>query len=125
MFGKRDKVKELAIYFVQTPNVSCLVTDNKNYKPAGVSTVKSYQYKVNDLKVYYDKWFVEAFEEANQMGLPGCEHHGQLVKGSGVVVLTPQFGRSVFYGKDAQDIIDACESGCNMSLYKNINQIQK
>lgn len=117
MFSKRNKVKELAIYFAKTPNVSCLISDNKKYEPVGVSVVKTYKYQVNGIEILYNKWFVEAYEYAKQMNLPGCEHHDKLVKGSGVYVSSPEFGLLVFYGKDAQDIIDACESGCDTNLY--------
>lgn len=117
MFSKRDKIKELAIHFAKTPYVVRLVFDNKKYEPVGVSVVKSYKYQVNDIEILYDKWFVEAFESAKQMDLPGCEHHDKLVKGSGVLVSTPKFGNTVFYGKDAQDIIDAYEYSSNSPLY--------
>jgi len=125
MFSRRNKVKELAVYFAKTPDVSCLVTDNKNYEPVGVSVVKSYKYQVNGIEILFNKWFVEAFESAKQMNLPGCEHHDKLVKGSGVCVSSPNFGRLVFYGKDAQDIIDACESGCSTQLFNIKKQLQK
>ena len=125
MFTKRNKVKELAVYFAKTPDVSCLITDNKNYEPVGVSVVKSYKYQVNGIEILFNKWFVEAFESAKQMNLPGCEHHDKLVKGSGVCVFSPQFGRLIFYGKDAQDIIDACESGCDTNLFNIGKQFQK
>lgn len=127
MFNKRDKVKELAVYFAKTPNVSCLINNNKKYEPVGVSVVKTYKYRVGSIEILYDKWFVEAFESAKQMNLPGCEHHDKLVKGSGVLVSTPKFGNTVFYGKDAQDIIDACESGCCPQKYiiKKQPQFQK
>lgn len=117
MFNKRDKVKELAVYFAKTPNVSCLISNNKKYEPVGVSVVKTYKYQVGSIEILYNKWFVEAFESAKQMNLPGCEHHDKLVKGSGVCVSSPEFGYLVFYGKDAQDIINACESGCTAKLY--------
>ena len=117
MFNKRDKVKELAVYFAKTPDVSCLISNNKKYEPVGVSVVKTYKYQVGSIEIIYNKWFVEAFESARQMNLPGCEHHDKLVKGSGVLVSSPKFGTSVFYGKDAQDIMDACESGCANQLF--------
>lgn len=117
MFTKHNKVKELAVYFAKTPYVSCFISDNKKIKPVGVSVVKSYKYKVNGIEILYDKWFVEAFESAKKMNLPGCEHHNELVKGSGVLVSSSQFGIMVFYGKDAQDIFNAYESGCNINLY--------
>lgn len=117
MFTKHNKVKELAVYFAKTPDISCLVSVNKKYEPIGVATVKSYIYEVNGIKVFYNKWFVEAFESAKQMDLPGCEHHNKLVKGSGVLVSTPKFGNTVFYGKDAQDIIDAYEYVLYTPLY--------
>ena len=117
MLSRRDKIKELVVYFAKTPYLSCLVSDNKNYEPDGVSVVKLHEYHVNNIEILYNKWFVEAFELAKQMNLPGCEHHDKLIKGSGVYVSSPEFGRLVFYGKDAQDIIDAYESGCNTNLY--------
>ncbi len=117
MFNKRDKIKELAVYFAATPGVSCLITENKKYAPVGVSVVKSYEYQANGLEILYNKWFVEAFEDAKKMGLPGCEHHNKLVKGSGVLVSTHKFGSTVFYGKDAQDIIDAYEYTSNSPSY--------
>ena len=64
MFSKRDKIKELSVYFARTQNVSCIVSDNKKYEPIGVSVVKTYDYQANDIKIIYDKWFVEAFESA-------------------------------------------------------------
>ena len=117
MFNHRDKVKELAVYFAGTPNTSCCITSNKKYAPIGVAVVKTYKYRINAMEIFYNKWFVESFEYAQKMNLQGCEHHNKLVQGSGVCVSSPEFGYLVFYGKDAQDIIDACESGCTAKLY--------
>lgn len=125
MFSKHNKIKELAVYFAATPDVSCSVTNNKKFEPIGVSAVKTYKYKVNNMEILYNKWFVEAFESAQKMNLPGCERHNKLVQGSGVCVSSPELGFSVFHGKDAQDIIDAYESGCDTQLYGIKMQKQK
>lgn len=109
MFTATDKIKERVLYFIKQ-DTPCLVYPNKNFKPVGVSVVMTYKYNVNGMEIIYNKWFVEAFELAQQFNLLGCEHHNQLVKGSGVTVFSREFGMVTFYGKNAEDIINSCES---------------
>lgn len=117
MFTKKDKVKERVISFVQNPETSCLVCKNNMYKPVGVSVVMTYTYNINDLEIFYDKWFVEDFEDAKRMNLPGCEHHDELIKGSGVTVLSKELGTFVFFGAQANEIINACELNRDLTQY--------
>ena len=109
MFTQRDKVKEYVEFFAQNPNTQCLIFKNVNYKPVGVSVVMRYHYDINGVEVSYDKWYVECFNEAKAFGLPGTEHHNKLVKGSGVNVISKKYMPYTFYGKEAEDIINACE----------------
>lgn len=111
MFTQRDKIKELAEYLVQDKDTQCLVFKNTNYGIKGCAEVLTCEYSTPKyLKIVYDEWFVEGFEMAKKMGLPGIEKHGNLVKGSGVVVSTMRTGGFyTFYGKDALSIKDACE----------------
>ena len=111
MFTQRDKIKELAEYLVQNKDTQCLVFKNTNYGIKGCAEVLTCEYSTpKSLKIVYNEWFVEGFEMAKKMGLPGIEKHGNLVKGSGVVVSTMRTGGFyTFYGKDALSIKDACE----------------
>jgi hypothetical protein len=127
MLTKKDKIKELAIYLVQNTTVSCLACENKAYEPVGVSKVMTFKYEMVDTEIMYDKWYVENFEVAKKMGLPGTEHHDQLVKGSGVKVFSKPQGAFTFYGHDANEIINACEFGRDPESYmiQTIRQKQK
>lgn len=107
MFTNRDKIKELIHYFAN--NADCLIYENTNYKPVGVSVVLTYKYTFKDTEIVYNKWFVECADMAKKMGLPGTEHHNKLVTGSGVNVSSKRLGCYTFYGKDASDIIKDCE----------------
>jgi len=115
MFTKRDKIKEFVQFFAKDASTQCLVFKNTHYKPVGVSIVVTYQYTIQDTEVIYNKWFVDGFDDAKKMGLPGTEHHNKLVKGSGVNVASTRLGRYTFYGKDASDIINACESNRDLT----------
>ena len=117
MFTDRDRVKELIEFFAGSTNTECLISQNQNYKPQGVSVVMTYKFDINHMEIFYDKWYVEGFELAQKMNLPGCEHHDQLVKGSGVTVLSKKLGSYTFFGKDAQDIIKACENGRDLKAH--------
>lgn len=110
MFSNSDKIKELAIFFAKDPNVSFIAYENKNFTPVGVSSVITYKYDVNDMVITYNKWRVENYEGAKIMGLPGTEHHDQLVKGSGVNVSYKRLGSFTFYRDDAKAIINAYET---------------
>ena len=121
MFTNRDKLKELIETFVC--NADCLVHENTNYKPVGVSVVLTYEYTFLDTQIVYDKWFVECADMAKKMGLPGTEHHNKLVKGSGVNVASARLGRYTFYGKDASDIINACESNRDLTSHVMLSHI--
>ena len=116
MFTKRDKIKELINYFGQ--NADYIVFENSGYKPVGVSKVLTFEFTFQDTEIVYNKWFVECFDKAKFMGLPGTEHHNKMVKGSGVNVISKRLGRYTFYGQEAQKIIDACES--NRDITSNI-----
>ena len=109
MFTQRDKIKELAEYLVQNKDTQCLAFRNTKYKPYGVSQVITCEYSIKTLRIVYNEWFVEGFEIAKKMELPGTEHHGKLVKGSGVTVTTKNKGPYIFYGKEALSIKNACE----------------
>lgn len=118
MFTNHDKIKEQILFMITNGNIDCLVTRNTKYQPFGVSTVMQYKYSLPGIEIFYNKWFVENYEDASKMNLPGCEHHDQLVKGSGVNVLSKKLGLITFYGNDAQTIINACEH--NNDLYELI-----
>ena len=117
MFKTKDKIKEQIQYFISNTDVSCLVCRNKIYEPSGVSVVMTYKIEMNDIEIFYDKWYVENYEDAKRMNLPGTEHHNQLLKGSGVMVLSKQNGIYVFHGKDALEIINMCEQDRDMESY--------
>ena len=127
MFTTKDKVKELVEFFAQNADASCLVCQNQIYEPVGVSIVMTYKFEFNDMEIIYDKWYVQNFESAKKMKLSGTEHHDQLVKGSGVMVLSKKLGSYIFHGHDALEIINACEYGRDMESYmiQNIRQNQK
>ena len=110
MFTRHDKIKERIMFFTENQQISEQISKNQSFEPVGVSFVMKHRYKINNIEIVYNKWFVEAFELARQMNLPGCDHHNKLVSGSGVDVLTNDLGGATFYGKDALDIINACES---------------
>ena len=125
MFTKQDKIKEIVIFFAKSPDVSCLIHKNNRFPAVGASVVMTYKYSLNGLEVIYNKWFVENFNTAKQLKLAGCEHHNQLVKGSGVLVYSEKYGVINFYGKNAQDIINACEEGRDIKSYIIGNQTIK
>ena len=115
MFTQRDKIKESAEFFVRDKNTECLIFENKNYKHDGVSMVITCEYNIKDMKITYNKWFVECFDMVKDMGLKGTEHHDKFVKGSGVTVSTKKTGPVIFYGKDALSIKNACEANRDIS----------
>ena len=117
MFTQRDKIKELAEYLVQDKDTQCIAFKNTKYKPFGVSEVITCEYSIKNLRIVYNEWFVEGFELASKMKLPGTEHHGTLVKGSGVTVTTKGKVPYTFYGKDALSIKNACEMNRDLSSY--------
>lgn len=122
MFTQKDKIKELAEYFAEKADTNCLIYKNNKYAPIGVSEVVTCKFRTaNDLEIVYNKWFVECFDKANAMGLPGTEHNDKLVQGSGVTVSTPKMGSFVFYGKDALSIKNACETNRDLTSYMLIN----
>ena len=117
MFTQRDKIKELAEYMVRDKNTQCLIFRNTNYQPNGVSEVITCEYSINNIRIVYNEWFVAGFELASKMKLPGTERHGQLVKGSGVIVSTKNKGPYTFYGRDALSIKNACELNRDLTSY--------
>lgn len=127
MFTQRDKIKELAEYLVKNENTQCLIFKNTKYGQKDCAEVLTCEYTTPKyLKIVYNEWFVEGFELAKKMQLPGTERHGTLVKGSGVVVSTMRTGDSyTFYGKDALSIKNACESNRDIEslILSNTNQI--
>lgn len=125
MFTNRDKIKEQVEFFINNKETQCLISRNPNYEPVGVSIVLTYKYDIRDIEVIYNKWFVECYDVAKQMNLPGCEHHGKLVKGTGVTALSKKMGIYTFYGKDANEIINACEFGRDLNAYMITNNPQK
>lgn len=110
MFSKRERLKELAEFLVSTENTEFSSDFNDSYEKRGVARVKIYRYSISDLQIIYEKWFVECYELASKMGLPGCELHDKLVAGTGVMILSKQLGSEIFYGHNATDIINACET---------------
>lgn len=111
MFTQRDKIKELAEYLVKNENTQCLIFKNTNYGIKDCAEVLTCEYTTpKNIKIVYNEWFVEGFEMAKKMALPGIEKHGKLVKGSGGVVSSRKTGSFTFYGKDALSIKNACES---------------
>lgn len=125
MFTERDKIKEFTEFFVQKPETQCMVFRNNNYAPMGASVVMTYQYNLPEgIEVIYNKWYVECFDMAKRMGLPGVEHHNKLLKGSGVNIRSKK-SAYIFYGKEAESIINACElnrdiESCIVSNYNKI-----
>ena len=115
MFTRRDKIKELAEYLVKNENTQCLIFKNTNYGIKDCAEVLTCEYTIpKNLKIVYNEWFVEGFEIAKKMKLPGTEKHGKLVKGSGVIISTRKAGTYTFYGKDALSIKNACELNRDM-----------
>ena len=118
MITQKGKIKEMAEFLIKNNSeTQCLVFKNPNYKPVGVSEVITCEYSVKDMRIVYNEWFVEGFELAQQMNLPGTEHHGNLVKGSGVTITTKNRGPFIYYGKDALSIKNACEINRDLSSY--------
>ena len=131
MFTLHNKIKEQIIFFAKSANISFLTYENKDFqnfkkqKDFENLIVMTYQYNTNGIEIKYNKWFMEGFEFAQQMNLPGCEHHDQLVKGSGVRILSKKHGTVFFYGKDAKDIIDTYEENCDIQSLLLENQTKK
>lgn len=129
MLKNQDKILELVEFLVKTPGVSYLIYENTDYKafkqPEEFDNLLmiTYQFCVHDIEITYNKWFMEEFELAQKMDLPGCEHHNQLVKGTGVLVLSKKLGAFNFYGDRAKNIINACEE--NLDLQAHIIKIKK
>lgn len=121
MFTTKDKIKEQIIHLAKGDNVTYLISQNKMYKPVGLSVVMTYKFDVRGAEIIYNKWFVDGFEYASKMNLPGCEHHDQLVKGSSVMVLSKNHSCFNFYGQDAKDIITACEFGRDITSHMIAN----
>ena len=113
MFTKRDCLKELTEYLVSNKNTQVetfLENKNNNHdKKYGFARVITYTYTNYGIEVVYNKWFVEGYDYAVKMGLPGCEYHDRLVAGTGVKVISKKFGNDIFYGRAAEEIINACE----------------
>ena len=124
MFSDRDRIKEVTTYLMEIPNVQMTISTSEKYEQKGVAVVKTFVYNIGDTQVVYDKWIVESFAKANQMQLPGCEYHNKLVGGSGVNVLSKKMGSYVFYGKDAQDIINSCEMYRMEKIQRMTNNLQ-
>lgn len=116
MFSRHNKIKERILFFSENQSMVCQASKNQAFQPIGVSFVTTYRYTLNNIEIIYNKWVVESFELAKQMNLPGCEHHNKLVKGSGVLVSTKDLGTATFYGKDAMEIMDACEIGTSVLI---------
>ena len=114
MFTRKDRLKELAEYFGACPDAVVTAVFNDKYpdhaKKYGIARRKTYTYTVPGLEIVYDKWFVDGYDCAIKMGLEGCEYHDCLVAGTGVMVVSKKFGREIFYGKSAQELINACEN---------------
>jgi len=119
MFTKKDKIKELTEYSIKKPATQFCVSKNNKYPQIGVSIVVNCTYanSDDDIMVTYKKHFVECYDMAKSMNLVGCEQHNKLVRGSGVNVISKHFAPTVFYGKSAYEIIDACESGRDLQSY--------
>ena len=128
MFTLKDKIKELAEYFAEDANTSCFIYKNTKYAPIGVSEVVTCKFRTpNNIEIVYDKWFVECFDEAKAMNLPGIERNEKFVQGTGVTVFAPTKGIFTYYGKDALSIKNACETNRELASYmlKNHNIRQK
>jgi hypothetical protein len=118
MFTRKDKIKELAEVFAKSDKTECSMSQNKKYAPVGVSVVMTCKFEnQGTVSITYDKWFVECFDMALSIGLPGTEHHDKLVKGSGVMVNTKNLGSYVFYGQDAMSIKSACEENRDLTSF--------
>jgi len=120
--NKGYNIKELMLHFIKHSDGNFLIHKNTAFAPVGVSIVMKYKYFTNDIEIIYNKWFVEGFDFAKKMNLPGTEHHGQLLKGSGVTIFFKKLGNFTFYGDNANDIINACEYGRDIESYMIQNQ---
>ena len=110
MFTQRDKIKELAEFLAPNKDTRCLIFRNTVYGYKDCAEVLTCEYTTpKDLNIVYNQWFVEGFEMAKKMELPGTERHGKLVEGSGVTVSVKKSGPYTFYGQDALSIKNACE----------------
>ena len=110
-----------------SPSVQMTVSDTQITNPDmanNVAKVKLFKYNNEDILVQYKKWIVESYNLASQMELPGYKRHNELVKGSGVDVLSKKIGADIFYGQEAQDIIKACETPRIDKILKLTNNFQ-
>ena len=128
MLTTKDKIKERVIYFSQLPSVVYSVYQNKDsvklQKLNGFENLvaMTYKYTINDIEIAYEKWFMQGFELASKMNIPGCEHHDKLIRGTGVNITLRNNGKFVFHGQDANDIINAFEKNCDIQSYIMENQ---
>ena len=122
-FTTRDKIKERVLYLASSPYTGCSVFESKDAeqlkKQNGFDnlTVIVCKYQTDCFLLEYTKWFMQGFELAQKMGLPGCEHHNTLIQGTGVKVQTIDFGSFNFYGKDAYEIMNAYEESRDIQSY--------
>ena len=124
MLTPKDKAKELVEYFAQSDKTQCFVFKNYKYKNYGVSEVITCQFSLPGLfKVVYDQRFVESFDLAKKMDLPGIEKHGKLI--SPVTIEAPNLGVFQFKGQPAISIKSACELNRDLMTYLISNNISQ
>lgn len=124
MLTKKDKAKELVEYFAQSDETQCFVFKNNTYKNYGVSEVITCEFSIPGLfKVVYDQRFVESFDLAKKMNLPGIEKHGKLI--SPVTVDAPNCGIFQFKGEAACSIKSALELNRDLMTHLLSNSLQK
>lgn len=124
MITQHEKDKEFFEYIIKNSDMECL--ERKTGRFDGIAYVKTceyttqYEYTKNkktrsdNIFIRYNKWFVEEYDYVKDMGLKGTEKHNKLVSGSGVYVSSSKSGQPniyTFYGKQAYDLINACERG--------------
>ena len=106
--GNPNGIKEIAIFIISGIDTQCCVCDTDK-PPYGCARIKSFTYSNCDMEIIYNKWVVESYELAARSKVVGYEKHNRLVSGTGVMVLSKKLGSYTFFGRNANEIIAACE----------------
>ena len=124
---QHGKTLEQVKYIASRPE-SVLSIENapEKHDQSGVAVVKHFIYSTRNTQIQYSKWIVECFDSAKHMQLHGYEKHNKLVQGSGVKFLSHKTKKTcTFYGKEAADIINICESYHMDEILRLTNNLQR
>ena len=116
-----EKAKRLA---ASTDTILSIENSPEPKTEYSVAYVKHFSYSLGPTEIKYKKWIVECYNSAKHMQLHGYEKHNKLVQGSGVT-FTRKKEQDVFYGKEAKEIIDICESIHMQEILELTNNIQR